>query len=251
MTSLPVVALHAFPLNRHLWDAQADALRAAGHEVLTPDLPGFGGTPAPDVEPNLDVFAASVLAAMDAAGYDRVILGGLSMGGYTAMALLRLAPERVAALVLADTRCAADTPEGAAARLATASQVESIGDTRAFARAMIPTLVGPSTLADRPEVVDLVRGWIEANDPAGVAWALRAMAGRPDSAATLAAFAGPALIIWGEEDTLTNRADQEPMIDALADVEFAIIPGAGHLTAVESPEAVAGVLLDFVTAQKG
>lgn len=251
MTSLPVVALHAFPLNRHLWDAQADALRAAGHEVLTPDLPGFGGTPAPDVEPNLDVFAASVLAEMDAAGFDRVILGGLSLGGYAAMALLRMAPERVAALVLADTRSGADTPEAAAGRVATAAQIELASDLGAFAQGMIPALVGSTTLEGRPDVVDTVRGWIEAANPAGIAWALRAMAARPDSTDLLAGFDGPALIIWGEEDTLTNRAHQDSMIDALANVEFAVIPGAGHLTAIESPEAVTGVLLDFVAAQNG
>ncbi len=251
MTALPFVALHAFPLNHHLWDAQADALRAAGHEVLTPNLPGFGGTPVPDAEPNLDVFAASVLAEMDAAGFDRVILGGLSLGGYAAMALLRMAPERVAALVLADTRSGADTPEAAAGRVATAAQIELASDLGAFAQGMIPALVGSTTLEGRPDVVDTVRGWIEAANPAGIAWALRAMAARPDSTDLLAGFDRPALIIWGEEDTLTNRAHQDSMIDALANVEFAVIPGAGHLTAIESPEAVTGVLLDFVAAQNG
>lgn len=247
---LPVILLHAFPLNHHLWDAQADAVRATGRAVLTPDLPGFGSSPVPDVltEPSIDVFAGAVLAAADIAGFDRFVLGGLSMGGYTAMAVHRMDPHRISALVLADTRATADTPEGADGRRATAAALEGATDLTAFARATIPTLVGPTTLASRPGVVEAVRGWIESNDPAGVAWALRAMAARPDSVPTLESFDGPALIIWGEEDELTNRDAQTPMLDALADVELAVVPGAGHLSAIEAPEAVTGVLLDFLSS---
>ena len=104
------------------------------------------------------------------------------------------------------------------------------------------------SLAERADVVETVRGWIEANDPRGIAWAQRAMAARPDSVATLAAYDGPALIVWGEEDTLTVRADQDPMLDALDDVELAMIPNAGHLTAIEAPDAVTGVMLEFLAS---
>jgi len=242
----PVILLHAFPLNHHLWDAQAAAIRKSGREVLTPDLPGFGRSPVPEAEPSLDVYAGAVLAAADVAGYERFVLGGLSMGGYTAMSLLRLDPDRVSGLILADTRSAPDTPEAAEGRRATSDTVVASPDLVAFARAIIPTLVGPTTLAERPEVLETVRAWIEANSPLGVAWALRALANRRDSAALLARFAGPSLIVWGEEDELTNREMQEPMIDALQDVEFAVIPRCGHLSAVEAPDAVTGVLLDFL-----
>jgi len=239
-----IVLLHAFPLNHHLWDAQAQALRAAGHQVLAPDLPGFGSSPIG--EPSLEAYASAVLEQADAAGFDEFVLGGLSMGGYTAMAILRQTPERVQALILADTRASADSVEGAAGRLARADELDAGLDLEVFSRAIIPTLVGPTTLAERPEVIDTVRGWIEANPPATIANALRALAARPDSVTELEAFKRPALIVWGEEDTLTNRDDQEPMLDALDDVELAIIASAGHLSSVESPDAVSAVLLDFI-----
>ncbi|MEI6373333.1 MAG: alpha/beta hydrolase [Actinomycetes bacterium] len=248
MTDLPVILLHAFPLNCALWADQAAALRAAGYDVRTPDLPGFGASPVAETEPDLDVFAGAVLGAADAAGFDRFVLGGLSMGGYTSMAVLRRAPERVAALILADTRATADSEESAANRRRIADELEAGLDRATFARAIIPTLVGETTLAERPDVIETVRAWIEANDPRGIAWAQRAMALRPDSVTTLAAYEGPALIVWGEEDTLTNRADQDPMLDALDDVELAMIPSAGHLTAIESPDAVTGVLLEFLAS---
>jgi pimeloyl-ACP methyl ester carboxylesterase len=103
-------------------------------------------------------------------------------------------------------------------------------------------------MAERPEVIDTVRGWIEDNPPATIANALRALAARPDSVTELEAFKRPALIVWGDEDTLTNRDDQEPMLDALDDGELAIIASAGHLSSVESPDAVSAVLIDFVNS---
>ncbi len=239
-----IVLLHAFPLNHHLWDAQARALRAAGHEVLAPDLPGFGSSPIG--EPSLEAYASAALEQTDAAGFEEFVLGGLSMGGYTSMAILRQAPERVQALILADTRASADSAEGAAGRLARADELDAGLDLEVFSRAIIATLVGPTTMAERPEVIDTVRGWIEENPPATIANALRALAARPDSVTELEAFKRPALIVWGEEDTLTNRDDQEPMLDALDDVELAIIASAGHLSSVESPDAVSAVLLDFI-----
>ena len=248
MTNLPVILLHAFPLNCALWADQAAALRAGGYDVRTPDFPGFGASPVAETQPDLDVFAGAVLGAADAAGFERFALAGLSMGGYTAMAVLRRAPERVAALILADTRATADSEEAAANRRRIADELEAGLDLATFARAMIPTLVGQTTLADRVDVVETVRGWIEANDPRGIAWAQRAMAARPDSVATLRAYDGPALIVWGEEDTLTGRTDQDLMLDALDDVELAMIPNAGHLTAIEAPDAVTGVLLEFLAS---
>ena len=246
MTAVPIVLVHAFPLDHRLWVAQSEALEAAGYSVLAPDLPGLGTAPLAIGEPSLTAYADAVLAAADGAGFDRFVLGGLSLGGYVAMAVLRVAPQRVAGLILADTRATADLPEAAENRRVVADQVEAAGDTRALARAMMPNLVGATTTNSRPEVVEVVRGWIEENSAAGVAWAQRAMAVRPDSLDDLAAFAGPALIVWGEEDTLTGRAEQDLMVDSLNDVELAVIPEAGHLSAIERPDAVTGVLLDFL-----
>lgn len=244
-----VVLLHAFPVTSALWTAQAEALRGAGHRAWTPDLPGFGAAPLRDEKPSLDRMADAILALCDQEGLGQVVVGGLSMGGYVSMALLRQAPERVAALVLADTKGTADTDEGRAGRLAMAQRMDSGGVTAALAEGMIPALLGETTRRERPEVVETVSGWIGSALPRSVAWAQRAMAARRDSLATLAAFDGPALVVWGEEDViLSPRTEQDLLVDALPDVELAVIPAAGHLSAVENPDAVSGVLLDFIDA---
>ncbi len=99
-----VVLLHAFPMDSSLWAAQRPALAGAGYRVITPDLPGFGGSaPSPDA-PSLDVMADAVVGLLDHLGIERAVVGGLSMGGYVTMALLRRHPDRLSAIILADTK---------------------------------------------------------------------------------------------------------------------------------------------------
>ena len=109
-----VVLLHAFPMDSALWASQRRALAGEGFRVVSPDLPGFGGSAPSRSAPSLDVMADEVAALMEELGIDRAVVGGLSMGGYVAMAMLRRHPARIAGLVLADTKAAADTPEAAA-----------------------------------------------------------------------------------------------------------------------------------------
>src|SRR4051794_15742165 len=93
-----------------MWLAQRESLSGA-HRVITPDLRGFGGSPLGADEPSLDVAADDVAMLLDSLGLDRVVLGGLSMGGYVAMAFVRRHGDRVRALVLADTKAGADSPQ--------------------------------------------------------------------------------------------------------------------------------------------
>ncbi len=245
-----VVLLHAFPLDHRLWDDVVDAVAAADWDVVVPDLRGFGGSAfgpePPDDEPSLTAMARDVLAALDRMGLASVVLGGLSLGGYVAMEIVRQDPDRVAALVLADTKASADTEDARANRLRVADQVLAAGSTEALARAMLPALLGATTHQQRPEVVATVRGWIHEAEPAGVAWAQRAMAARPDSHADLARLTVPSLVLWGAEDALAPADEQHSMLAVLRDARDVVIPGAGHLSAVEDPEAVTAALVAFL-----
>ncbi|MEO6821562.1 MAG: alpha/beta hydrolase [Candidatus Nanopelagicales bacterium] len=250
-----LLLLHAFPLDRTVWDDVVGPVSEAGWDVVVPDLRGFGesryGIDGPDDEPSLAAMARDVIAILDRVGARSVVLGGLSMGGYVAMELLRQVPERVDALVLADTKASADDDAARENRLRVADQVLAAGSTEALARAMVPTLLGSTSLTGRPDVVERVRALVEATDPAAVAWAQRAMAARPDSRGTLAAFPRPALVIWGEEDLTCSRAEQDLMVTALPDGQLATIAHAGHLAAMEAPAEVAAVLLQFLAGSAG
>ncbi|MDQ2586095.1 alpha/beta fold hydrolase [Saccharothrix yanglingensis] len=228
MDSLPLVLLHAFPLDSRMWDGVRDQLKP-----VTIDQRGG------DRSPDLVVIAEDVLAELDRLGVERAVVGGCSMGGYVAMALLRRAPERVAGLVLADTRAGADTDEARANRLAMAERVEAEGV------GWVPDAVVPGLLGPDPDdaVVERVRELVLARDPAEVAWAQRAMAARPDSTGLLADVDVPALVLVGEHDRLTPPATARGMAAVLRRVDCVELPGVGHLTPLEAPEAFAAAVV--------
>jgi pimeloyl-ACP methyl ester carboxylesterase len=240
----PLVLLHAFPLAGAMWEQQR-ALLAGGCRVVAPDQRGFGGSPLGDDEPSLDRCADDVAALLDRLSLDRVVLGGSSMGGYVAMALLRRHPERVRALVLAGTKATADPPEAADGRRAMADRLEVEGS-GVLVEAVLPALLGPTTREQRPEVAARLREQVAAAPPAAAAWAQRAMAARPDSLPTLAAADVPALVVVGEEDALAPVEQARTMAEALPRGELVVIRGAGHLPPLETPQpfadAVAGLL---------
>ena len=249
-----VVLLHAFPFDRQVWDGVVDALADAGWDVVVPDLRGFGessyGEDGPDDEPSLSWMARDVLGILDRLGVSAAVFAGISMGGYVAMEIVRQDPSRVAGIALVDTKATADADEARANRLKVADQVLASRSTEALARAMVPTLLGTTSQEERPELVAQVKAWIEAADPAAVAWAQRAMAARPDSLADLASLAVPGLVVWGVEDGMSPRAEQDLMVDAMRDARLVVVTESGHLSTVEAPEQVAAALVTFLADVK-
>jgi len=249
-----VVLLHAFPFDRHVWDGVIDVLAEADWDVVVPDLRGFGessyGEDGPDDEPALSWMARDVLGILDRMGVSAAVFAGISMGGYVAMEIVRQDPARVAGIALVDTKATADSDEARANRLKVAEQVLAAGSTEALSRAMVPTLLGTTSLEERPDVVAQVTAWIGAADPQAVAWAQRAMAARPDSLADLASLAVPALVVWGIEDGMSPRTEQDLMVDALRDARLVVVTESGHLSTVEAPEQVAAALVTFLADVK-
>jgi pimeloyl-ACP methyl ester carboxylesterase len=241
----PLVLLHAFPLSSAMWDGQRESL-ADRCRVVTPDQRGFGGSVLGDDPPSLDHVADDVAALLDRLGLDRVVLGGLSMGGYAALALLRRHPARVRALVLADTKATADPASAREKRERVAARLDAEGTAGALVDEVLPALCGPTTARDRPAVAARVRSLVEAAPPAAAAWAQRAMAARPDSLDVLAASEVPLLVVRGDEDELSTPADADAMLGASPGARLEVLAGSGHLTALEVPAAFDAVVRDFV-----
>jgi 3-oxoadipate enol-lactonase len=241
----PVVLLHAFPVNRGMWRAQQEAL-ARRYRVITPDFRGHGESSLPEEDSTMERLAVDVRGLLDFLGLERVVLGGLSMGGYASFAFYRRYPERVAALVLADTRASADTEEGLRGREELAALAEKEG-AAGVAEQMLPKLLGASTRANRPHVVSAVREMILTTSPAGIVRALRGMAARPASFDLLPKIQCPTLVVVGAEDTLTPPADSEALAKAIPGARLEVIPAAGHLSNLEQPAAFTRALADFLT----
>ena len=235
---LPVVLLHAFPLDARMWDDVA-LLVPGPRAVLAVDLPGLGGSPGPGTTaPSLDDAADAVAQTLTAVGVERAVVVGLSMGGYVALAVLDRHPDRVAGLGLLDTRSTADDEAARENRLRVAAELESSGTVDAV-RPMATALLGETSRTLRPELADRVGALIAQQTAAGVALSQRAMAARPDRTAVLRRFMGPALVLVGDEDVAAPVAAAEHMVEALAAPHLVVVPHAGHLTAIEDPAAVA------------
>jgi len=187
--------LHAFPLDASQWDHQVAAL-SGDFRCLRPEMWGCGDSPevTDPRSATLDGYVLAVLRALDAAGAGQVAVIGLSMGGYAALALMRVAPERVRALVLASTRATSDTPEQAQNRRTMAGL--ALRDGVETAVPMVNRLLGPRARGE-PHIADPVVGRIRRCRPVGIAACQSAMASRPDSTALLASVEVPALVIHG------------------------------------------------------
>jgi len=237
----PLVLLHAFPLDAGLWSGVIPEL-AADRTVVTPEFPGLGGAPG-RADASVDGFADDVAALIAGLPGGRAAVGGLSLGGYVALALAARHPERVAALVLSNTRAEPDTEEAAAGRHASAAAVRA-GGYPEFLDGFVPRMVAPGDMA----ALHATRAIADAQDPEAVARALEALAGRADRRPDLAAMDMPALVIAGSEDGLTPPALSEAMVAAMPDARLHVIGGSGHLTALERPEEWVAAVRPFLAA---
>ena len=240
-----LLLLHAFPLNARMWEPQL-ALAAEGWRVLAPQLRGFDGGIGDPPALTVDDYAADVIDLLDALHVNDAVICGLSMGGYVTFALLRLAHRYVRGIVLADTRSQADTPDGLEARKRMLQLLSEKG-AEAVAGEMTPKLLGASTRATRPELGDRVRDMVLSNPPEAIAGGIRALMSRPDSTPLLSTIHCPALIVVGEEDTITPPPLSEQMHRAIAGSELVLIPAAGHLSSLEQPAPFNSALAAFLT----
>lgn len=244
-TGLPIVLLHAFPLNRTMWAAQEKAL-SLHFRVITIDLRGHGESDAPLWHYTLDQAADDVRALLDHRSIQQAVFAGLSMGGYILFAFYRKYADRVKGMVLADTRAQADTPEGKEGRFQMAQTAYKKGPA-AIADIMIPKLLSPATIQTKPEILRNVRSMIEGNQISGIAGDLMAMAERPDSIPLLRQITCPTQIIVGELDLSTPPSDAKLMAEQIPGTRLAIIPGAAHLSNLEQPEAFNQIVGSFLS----
>jgi len=243
-----VVLLHAFPLARSMWRPQAEALQGE-YRVIAPDLRGFGGSRGFADAPSVETMADDVAALLDELKVTGpVVLGGLSMGGYVALAFACRHPARLRGLVLADTKADPDDAEGRANRDRLIAFAQN-NTARAVIDQMLPKLLGAETTARRPEVAEEVRAIASRQTAAGIVGALKALRDRPDANPGLGAIAAPTLVLVGRDDMLTPPAKSEEMASRIPNARLVVIDGAGHLSNLEQPAAFNAALRSFLQSR--
>lgn len=242
------VLLHAFPLGANMWEPQIRAI-PNGWRLITPDLRGFGGST--EVEPagpvSIADYAEDVADLLAELKVERTVIGGLSMGGYAVFALLQSRPDLIEALILADTRAVADTPEARANRRNMLALVDREGP-QGVAKEMMPKLLGTATRENNQTAEATVRRLIKQQSPVAIRGAIDRMMHRPDSTPLLATITVPTLVIAGEEDTLIPLEEAKRLTAAIKGSKLVTIPAAGHLSNLEQPEAFNHALSAFLVS---
>lgn len=241
---LPILLIHGFPHDRRLWNAQVAGLQDTAR-VIAPDLRGFGTSIDPTGTMTMDDYAADLHALLEELGIQKVVVAGLSMGGYIALAFLERYPAVVKGLILCNTRAGADSDEARVGREDTARNVMTEG-VPLLAEAMLPKMLSPESLSTRPGMGSSIESMMAEQRPAGVVAALRGMAARPDRTPMLATIDVPTLIITGEKDTVIPPSESEAMAGAIPGSKLVVIPNVAHLSNVEAPEAFNAAVQEFM-----
>ena len=241
---IPLLLIHGFPHDHTLWQPQLDGLQDVAR-VIAPDLRGFGIVEEVPHTMTMDDYAADIKALLDDLGIDKAVIGGLSMGGYVALAFAANHPDRLLGLVLCNTRAVADNEQAREARYATAQKALDEGLT-AIAEGMLPKMISKRSELAHPDLSMTVENMMARQSPEAVAAAARGMAIRPDRTPMLGTIKVPVLVITGSADTLIPPAESEAMAARIADSEVVVIPDVAHLSNSEDPEAFNAAVRHFL-----
>ena len=231
-----IVFLHGFPFDHSMWQDAVQYLGDAYHLVF-PDLRGFGKTQLPvSSVTTMSQFADDVAALADSMADGtspnaKIVVCGLSMGGYVAMHFAKKFGDRLAGLILCDTKSQADSEAAATNRKRRADALPENG-LPALADAMIPNLFAPQTAET---VREKVRQMILRQPIDGVAAADRGMAERPDTTEWLTEITCPTLVVCGKHDVISTVDEMKDMAERIPNAHLSTISNAGHLTPLESP----------------
>jgi 3-oxoadipate enol-lactonase len=237
-----LLLIHGFPLNRHLWASQLVGL-STELRVIAPDLRGQGDSDTPPGPYTMDQHADDLAALLDHLGVGRVIVAGLSMGGYVAFAFWRRYAARVQALALFDTRAEPDSPAARANREQSIELVEQRGP-EALAREMLGKLLAPANL-ENDTLAGRALAIMAMQRTPGIVGTLLGLRDRPDSRPTLPTIRVPTLVAVGEADALVPVEDARALAAGIPGAHLSVIPHAGHLTPLENPRAVNAALREF------
>ncbi|MFP6674240.1 MAG: alpha/beta fold hydrolase [Pirellulaceae bacterium] len=245
-TGKPIVWVHGFPLDHTMWQYQYEELTE--FRSLAVDLRGFGRSDMPVDQLSLGQMAEDVNDLLEVTIPEQpFVYVGLSMGGYIAWQFLQQpARQRLSALILCDTRAAADSEEMRRARRLTARRVLEEGPT-VIADPMLEKLFAPSTVERREDRVRATREVMMATGSPAIAAALQAMADRPDATDLLAQIDVPTLLICGREDQITAASEMATMAERIPGACLEVIPDAGHMSPLEQPESVNRIIRQFLT----
>jgi len=243
--NIPIIFIHGFPFDKSSWQPQVEFLKHT-HRVLAYDIRGFGKSTPGQENMSISIFADDLIELMDVLQIRKAVACGLSMGGYILLNAVNRYPERFEAIILSDTQCIADSPEGKEKRYKTIDQINAEG-LRDFAEAFVQNIFCPESLDTKKELVESIKDIILSTSPITITGTLSALAERPEMCSTLNEILVPVLILCGDEDAITPMSQSEYLNHNIANSQLHSIDKAAHLSNLEQPEEFNRYLTPFVS----
>jgi 3-oxoadipate enol-lactonase len=239
-----LIFIHGFPLNRTMWQPQMEALKGR-YRLIAYDLRGHGESSLGEEDFTMERFVQDLLGLMEALRIEKATLCALSMGGYIALRAAETHPERFSALVLCDTQCSADTPEGKKKRNAAINAIRNDG-VEPFAEGLLGKLFAPGSFETNPQAVAAAKEMILATAPLSLERSLRGMRERMETCSKLPGISVPVLILVGEADKITPPEAAHYLHENIEHSRLTVIKDAGHLSSLENPDAFNDALKGFL-----
>lgn len=239
-----VIFCHGFPFDHRMWDLQVNEF-SKKYFCVTYDIRGLGKSPAGDGQFTIEMFADDLFDVIDQLNLKKPVLCGLSMGGYISLRAIEKNQDTFSALILCDTKSAADNNEAKIKRAEGVKKINRDGVEK-FVNEFVPNCFAEETIKNKKEIYeDTLNGALKSSS-AGVKGCLIAMAGRTDTTEYLSKIKIPTLVICGEKDKLTPPDIMKEMSEKIPVSEFHIIPNAGHLSPLENAEVVNEIMKEFL-----
>jgi pimeloyl-ACP methyl ester carboxylesterase len=245
---LPIIFVHGFPFDHFMWDEQVKELRRH-YYCIRYDIRGLGSSPTGDGQLTMEMFVDDLEKIIEELKLHRPILCGLSMGGYISLRAVERMQDKFSALILCDTKSAADDNEGKLKRAAAIKQINS-GDFDGFVESFVLNCFGKKFMQEQNTEFRKVVEGSKTNNPLGVKGCLLAMAVRTETTNNLNKINIPTLVICGSEDKLTPPNVMKAMADQIPNSKFVLVDSAGHMTPIENSEVVNKSIKDFLVQNK-
>lgn len=242
--AMPIIFLHGFPFDKTMWQKQLDFFKTT-HRVIACDIRGFGKSTDEESHLSMDLFANDLILFIDKLGLEKVIICGLSMGGFITLNAMQRFPSRFEALILCDTQCVADSYEVKVKRYKTIEEIKEYGVAN-FNEGFIKNVFHEDSIANKPELVEQLRTVVFANSQHIITQGLLALAERSETCSILDKIFIPTLIICGREDIVTPLDESKFMNKNIMGSVLHVINNAGHVSNLEEPGRFNKHIRDFL-----
>jgi len=242
--NVPIVFLHGFPFDKTMWQEQLNYLKTT-NRVIACDIRGFGKSKDEESHLGMDLFANDLILFIDKLGLEKVIICGLSMGGFIALNAMKRFPSRFEALILCDTQCIADSHDVKAKRYKTIEDIKEYGVSN-FNEGFLKKVFHEDSITNKPELVEQLRSVVFSNSEHIICQGLVALAERSETCSITNTITIPTLIICGREDAVTPLEESKFMNKNIQGSVLHVINNAGHVSNLEEPAKFNKLLRNFL-----